>query len=185
MSPRAALPFRIEFAILGLVRRQPVHGYELLQRWNEADGIGIIWLLKPAVLYAVLDKLEQSGYLGQQIQPGVNSPPRKVYHITDAGEEAFLAWMVKPVSAARDFRQVFLVKLYFQGDVEPALMQELLRGQVAACRRWAASMEVQRETSGAFHRQVLQFRIRQVKDILAWLEDLLAQPIPQTSGAKT
>jgi PadR family transcriptional regulator AphA len=175
MSPRSALPLRLEYLALGLVRRQPIHGYELLQRWNEPNGISIIWRVKPGPLYAALEKLEQLGHLDSLLIPGDSSPPRKEYRITAAGEQAFLNWMKTPVPAARDFRQDFLAKLFFCQDVDPAVMEALFSQQELICQRWLASLEKQLDASAGFKYQVFTFRICQVQGILEWLKELQAQ----------
>jgi PadR family transcriptional regulator AphA len=174
MSPRSALPLRLEYVILGLVRRQPIHGYELLQRWNEPNGISLIWQVKTGPLYASLEKLEQMGHLDSLLIPGESSPPRKEYLMTAAGEQAFLHWMKTPVSAARDFRQDFLARLFFGQDVDPAVTKVLFSQQVSICQRWLASLEKQLDVSVGFERQVFTFRICQVLGILKWLTEMSA-----------
>lgn len=114
MSPRRALPLRLEYVLLGLIRRRPIHGYELLHTWNEPHGIGLIWKIKPGPLYAALDKMEQLGYLQSVLITGDVSPTRKEYRVTNAGEQAFMDWMQTPVSSARDFRQEFLAKFLYR-----------------------------------------------------------------------
>ena len=174
LSPRSALPLRLEYVLLGLVRRQPIHGYELLQRWNEPNGLSLIWRVKPGPLYAALEKLEQLGHLDSLLIPGESSPPRKEYRITAAGEQAFLNWMKTPVSAARDFRQDFLARLFFRQDVSPVLMEALLAQQEIICQRWLISLRKQLNDSVEFDRQVFTFRICQVQGILNWLKELSA-----------
>jgi DNA-binding PadR family transcriptional regulator len=172
MSPRSALPLRLEYVLLGLVRRQPIHGYELLQRWNEPNGISLIWQVKTGPLYAALEKLEQLGHLGSLLIPGESSPPRKEYRITAAGEQAFLDWMKTPVSAARDFRQDFLARLFFGQDVDLAVTKALFSQQELICQSWLASLEKQLDASVGFERQVFTFRICQVQGILKWLKEM-------------
>jgi DNA-binding PadR family transcriptional regulator len=162
----------MEYVLLGLVRRQPIHGYELLQRWNEPNGISLIWRLKPGPLYAALEKLEQMGHFDSVLILGESSPPRKEYCITTAGEQAFLDWMKTPVSAARDFRQDFLARLFFWHDVSPVVVQALLAQQEITCQGWLVSLGKQLNDSVEFERRVVSFRICQVQGILKWLKEL-------------
>lgn len=172
MSPRSALPLRYEYVVLGLVRRQPIHGYELLQRWNDPDGIGMVWQLKPGLLYAALEKLEQLGYLQSRVVAGSSFPDRKQFSITPVGEQAFLDWIKTPVPGARDFRQDFLVKLFFLKDIDPASVASLLSKQKTICRKWLDSLNEQHEKSRGYQHQVFSFRVYQVQGILKWLEEL-------------
>lgn len=182
MSPRPALPLRLEYVILGLVRRQPVHGYELLQQWNDANQIGIVWHVKPGPLYSALEKLEQRGYIQAIIIHGDSSPQRKEYHVTTLGKQAFLDWMKTPVSAARDFRQDFLSRLFFAQDVDQALVEELISRQEHICQQWLKSLEKQLSSITGFEQQVLSFRMRQVVGILEWLQELPDKKIQISKG---
>jgi DNA-binding PadR family transcriptional regulator len=175
MSPRSALPLRLEYVLLGIIRRQPIHGYELLLIWNRPHGIGRVWTVKPGPLYATLEKLEQLGYLESRLVSGEASPTRKEYQITPAGEQVFVTWMHTPVSAARDFRQDFLAKLYFSAEVDRAVLQELFKRQRILCQRWLASLQQQLLGGNEFEQQVFTFRIRQVQCILDWLQEVYSK----------
>lgn len=172
MSPRPALPLRLEYVLLGFIRRQPSHGYDLLQQWNESSSVGMIWQVKPGIFYAALERLEQAGYVEMSLVPGEAAPARKEYRITPTGEQVFLKWMSSPVTAARDFRQDFLAKLFFASDVESTLFEELIRQQRSVCGKWFSSLQTQLNAGSQFERQVLAFRIYQVQAILDWMETL-------------
>ena len=74
--------------------------------------------------------------------------------------------MHTPVEAARDFRQDFLVKVYFGAGPDLVSRQEQI------CAGWLESLERQAATGSGFEAQVLSFRIRQVRSILLWLQEL-------------
>lgn len=172
MSPRSALPMRHEFVVLGLIHRHPAHGYELMQQWNEDNGIALVWRLKPGLLYAALEKLERMDFIRSRLISGSDAPDRKEYSITPAGEAAFLGWVKTPVSSARDFRQDFLVKWYFLQDVNSPLASELITRQVVICRKWLESLCTQRDSSYGYQSSIFQYRIYQVQGILKWLLEL-------------
>jgi len=173
MSPRSSSPLRLEYVLLGSIRRKPVHGYELLRMWNEPHGINIIWRVKPGLIYASLEKLEKLGFLAHEVIAGETSPDRKVYRLTLAGEQAFLCWMQTVVTTARDFRQEFLAKMYFYNDVEKSVLIDLFDRQISLCQRWLASLQTQLPGANEFEKQVLTFRIHQVRSILAWLQEIM------------
>jgi DNA-binding PadR family transcriptional regulator len=169
MSPRPALPLRLEFILLGLINRQPIHGYDLLRIWKDHHEIGLVWQIKPGPLYASLEKLELLGYLESNRVSTDVSPTRKEYRVTPAGSQVFMDWMQTPVAAARDFRQDFLAKLYFSTDVEKAVFAGLLSRQTELCQTWLSSLLAQLSRATGFEKQVLSFRLRQVQGILDWL----------------
>jgi DNA-binding PadR family transcriptional regulator len=43
--PRVNLPLSTEYALLGFLRRQPMHGYEIHQQLSDATGLGLVWRL--------------------------------------------------------------------------------------------------------------------------------------------
>lgn len=49
--------------VLGLLRDHPIHPYEMHQQMLQAEALGLVWHLKQSHLYALLAKLEESGYL--------------------------------------------------------------------------------------------------------------------------
>lgn len=172
MSPRQALPLRFEFALLGLVRRAPVHGYELLQKFSAPDGLSEIWRIKIGQVYAFLNKLEDQGYLTSTRQPQSDYPARRLYAITPAGETAFLDWMRTPVTTARDLRQLFLLKLYFEDEVPRGVIAKLIADQIDLCRGWLQSLERERASAIGWKQRVACFRKEMVQASLHWLETI-------------
>lgn len=172
MSPMAKLPLTLEHALLGFLARRPMHAYEMYQTLNEARELGRVWRLKQSQLYALLARLEEAGYIATVTEPQGTRPPRKVMHLTPAGEEAFRRWLLAPVEHGRDFRQEFLAKLYFAGQEHPRTAVSLVEGQRHACDGWLADLRAQATTvpEHAYDWLVLQFRIGQVQAILDWLD---------------
>jgi len=172
MSPRSAQPLRCEFALLGLIRRSPVHGYNLLQELSGPDGLSEIWKIKISQVYAYLNKLEDQGYLvSARLQEG-DYPARRLYSITPAGESAFRTWMSSPVPTARDLRQLFMLKLYFEDDVPPIVIRQLKSDQAAICRRWLESLEVEEARAIGWRQKVFAYRAELVRASLIWLDEL-------------
>jgi PadR family transcriptional regulator AphA len=175
MSPRTAQPLSLEYALLGIIRRKPIHGYELLQIIGDSGGLGSIWHIKQSLLYAALEKLEERGFLESKLARGEAFPMRKEYHVTPDGLRAFLGWMRTPVEAERGMRQEFLAKLYFAGDVEAGRIKELCESQILLCKAWLQNFQSQYDAGmdpQSFSQRVTAFRIHQVQATLDWLEGI-------------
>ena len=43
MSPMIRQPLTIEYALLGFLRQQPRHGYEIYQQLSDPTGLGLVW----------------------------------------------------------------------------------------------------------------------------------------------
>ena len=180
MSPRPSAPLTLEFILLGLLDQQPMHGYDLHRALTSLQGLSLIWSVKQSRLYALLDKLEQSGYLESEMLPGEAHLLRKQFHLTEAGREALNRWMHSPVQHGREMRQDFLARLYFckRSDRQAAL--RLIQEQREVCFSWQVSLEKQAipasdaaagKGDDEFERLVYRFRSAQVKAMLEWLRD--------------
>ena len=163
----------IGFALLGLLERGPLHGYELHRAFNALEGVGLVWSLKLGLLYALLDKLEAAGLVTSGAEPGENSPPRRPFTLTPAGRAAYLEWRQAPVSKPREMSHDFLARLYFAGLAGAPAARLLLQRQRQACLGW---LEKLREQAGAledghpFETYVFDFRIRHVQAMLDWVD---------------
>jgi DNA-binding PadR family transcriptional regulator len=157
-----------------------MYGYEIHQRLSDPAGLGLVWRLKQSQLYALLSKLEGKGYVTTQLEPQDNRPPRKIFHLTEAGHEAFLAWVQSPVEQGRKLRLDFLAKLYFARREGSDVTQQLLQQQRLACQAWLDEQHSQAEAlekTRPYDWLVHQFRIGQIGAMLAWL-DTCQQALP-------
>lgn len=171
------LPLTLEHALLGFVRERPTHAYDIHQRLEQAEALGLVWHLKQSQLYFLLNRLEEAGYLTSTLEPQPNRPPRKILQLTPSGEAAFAHWLTAPVEHGRDFRQEFMAKLFFAQQEGPAALAMLIERQRSACQQWSAELEAQRAASGTarvYDDLVLQFRIGQLAAILSWLDTCTA-----------
>ncbi|MGQ9549037.1 MAG: PadR family transcriptional regulator [Roseiflexus sp.] len=166
-------PLTVEFALLGFVRQQPMHPYELYQRLCSDSALGEVWRIKQAHLYALLHRLEHEGYLMSTTTPQGNRPPRRILSITERGRATFIEWMGTPVVRGRDFRIEFLAKLYFAYQESTATAQDLIVKQLRICKNILNNLDRQAaaiEPDQPYRRLVAQFRRGQIQATLSWLE---------------
>jgi len=171
--PRTQTPFSLEYILLGLLDRRPMHGYDLHRQLREVSGVGLVWQIKQSQLYALLDRLEGEGLLESRLVTDGNRPARKEYALTSIGRQTFKAWMVAPVDNERDVRQEFLARLYFARETSPETAVELIEEQTCACLEWLESLEIARQNLPASQRfdcLVYEFRLHQVRATLDWLD---------------
>ena len=169
-----------EYAILGLLERQPMHGYEMFQQF-QSGILGQIVHLEMSQMYAFLKKLERMAYIEAELEAQGVRPPRKIFHLTEAGRTTFHAWLTTPVERPREIRLLFLIKLYFAQSLIPDQLPHLIDLEVVACQKFLAHLEAQRlpETQSndmAFlDHVVLRSRIHQTRALLDWLRELQAE----------
>ena len=162
-------------ALLGFLMAGPRHGYELHQEFS--DQLGQVWRLGRSKLYAQLKQLEGSGWVEVRTESQPTRPPRKVYHLTPAGREAFLDWLHQPTPNLRRIRIELLTRVYFFEHLSlPGLDQliadqrHLLQARIHTLNRKGA------ETDDRFWQLVLAFRKGQLEAVDHWLDDCLATP---------
>lgn len=70
--------------ILGALRSEPLHGYEIVRRLREAGGAG---RLSEGQIYPYLHKLEAEGLVSAEWHTDTGAAARRVYKLTIAGEQ--------------------------------------------------------------------------------------------------
>lgn len=161
----------LEQALLGLLMQEPMHGYDLHQQVKAE--LSEIWYMGISNIYGALKRLEQSGQVKSDLITQNDRPPRKVYQITQAGEQSFLDWLRRPVPTVREMRVEFPTKLYFFHALGLAGVDDLVAAQEAVCWERVQEMEqkiAQCPTHGV-NRLVFDFRRRQIEAIIDWLHN--------------
>ena len=74
--------------VLLVLKQWNLHGYLLLQQLNRMGFTDV----DHATLYRELRRLEKEGYVASQWETGNSGPARRVYSITEAGEQMLLGW---------------------------------------------------------------------------------------------
>jgi len=128
----------IDYAILGLLRERPDHGYRLRQRLLER--LGPVWDINPGQVYLVLHALRRRGFVTSVAE----EPPdplqrRQRFAITAKGERQVARWLRRAPRILRASRRdLELGLLLLEGspreDVDAYLDQTL--AAVEATERW-------------------------------------------------
>jgi len=140
-ATRAAELKPIQYAILGLLREAPSHGYDLQRSFAEESDLGAVVHIEQASLYGTLKDLATRGLIaGEETREGAR-PPRTRYSLTRAGHQAFEEWAGTPVERLRQVRLDFLLKVYFARQDGTERVRLLVDAQIAACHRYLSSLE--------------------------------------------
>ncbi len=96
-------------ALLGLLEREPSHGYDLKRNYDTYFGRA-----KPlpfGQVYATLARLVRDGkVVPGEVEPGAG-PERKRYTITGFGKSEVEAWLAEPIEPEPHLQTVLLVKV--------------------------------------------------------------------------
>jgi DNA-binding PadR family transcriptional regulator len=99
----------VPLTLLGLLEREPSHGYDLKRDYDTYFGRG-----KPlpfGQVYATLGRLARDGkVIAGQAEPGAG-PDRKRYVITEAGATEFETWLAEPAEPEPHLQTVLFSKV--------------------------------------------------------------------------
>ena len=84
----------LRYALLAILRVGPLSGYDLQKQFSQS--VGHVWHAPDSQIYPELRKMETDGLVEGEEQPRGERGTRRLYHVTDAGNQAFLAWMRSP-----------------------------------------------------------------------------------------
>lgn len=109
------------FALLGLLARGRLSGYDLKRRMEKR--VGNFWSARHSQIYPELVRLEGEGLVSHELVEQSGRPDKKVYRVTEVGLEALRAWVAEPVEP-RVARDELILKAYsmWLADPEEALV---------------------------------------------------------------
>ena len=74
----------LEVVVLNLLADGRLHGYEMVQRLRQVDGLGI----REGNIYPILARLETDGLVVSDTEPSRDGPPRRIFSLTGKGRQA-------------------------------------------------------------------------------------------------
>jgi DNA-binding PadR family transcriptional regulator len=189
----------LELAVLGLLKDQPLHGYELKKRLGET--LGFLWGVSYGSLYPALRRLERTGAIESVVGAAPTpSPPtgsltgdlaaarlrtmagrlsassrrtRKAYQITAAGEALF-AELLLGDDVHGDDEKAFALKLAFCRHVEPAQrLALLLRRRHVLAERLDRQLQARGGRDDRYTRSLVEHRTKSTQRDLEWVDELI------------
>lgn len=155
-----------EPALLGFLREEPLHGYDLHKQVSAQ--LGSVWRLGQSQMYAILKDYAARGWIKTIAAPQNGRPARKMLKLTAAGERAFADWLKQTARGLREFRVDFFARLYFARRAGRPALRALLQHQIAATQKEYDTLTAAEPTS-EFDAAVKHFRAAQLHAILEWL----------------
>lgn len=159
-----------ELLLLGLLSRHEMHGYQL----NEflSKNLASCTDLKKSSAYFLLGKMAQQGWVAEESVQEGNRPPRRVFHITDAGADVFQQLLRQNLAT--------YTPVTFAGDVGLAFLDALPTEEAVGLlkeRREAVSLALHSAQSAPHHPGslglVLEHQARHLQAEIAWLDQVL------------
>jgi DNA-binding PadR family transcriptional regulator len=191
----------LELAILGLLKEQELHGYELKKRL--AERLGPLSSVSFGSLYPALARLESAGAVrvveaegprrpsipmtgslgGERAafltrrSPGRSGRGKKVYAITERGEQLFEELLVADAQPGGDDDRGFNLKLAFARYLPPEARLGMLERRrahlVERLARARASVRAGKERVDAYARSLMDHRTEMTEHDITWLDTLI------------
>jgi DNA-binding PadR family transcriptional regulator len=111
---------------LALLAGDTGHGYELRQTLEQEFG-ELLPVLNTGQIYSTLARLERDGLIVGQSVAG-DSRRKRLYELTESGQEVLAGWIKAPVPGTR-LKDEFFMKLVVVASVGLAEPQTLIDGQ--------------------------------------------------------
>lgn len=125
------MPVSIPHALLALLVRAPMHGYELKAAFE--SELASLWTLNYGQLYPALEKLEGDGLVAKERIVQDDRPDKKVYSVTEAGRLELSRWLAETAAAPKLNREEFFFKLLAARVLPAYELADLVRRQREAC----------------------------------------------------
>lgn len=118
----------LKYAILGLLNKQSMTGYDLMQQFGSA--LCEFWSAQHSQIYPELKKLTSEGMIEYEIQISGQVLEKKLYSITEEGKNDFLNWLsqVEPMESTP--KDVFRLRLFFSNRLPENQRLHLLEEQL-------------------------------------------------------
>ena len=78
----------LEYCVLALLQRQERYGFELVRSLSAVDGL----VTSEGTIYPLLTRLRKDELVTTFWQESDSGPPRRYYHLTDAGRSALVGF---------------------------------------------------------------------------------------------
>ena len=157
----------VPLTLLGLLEREPSHGYDLKRDYDTFFGRG-----KPlpfGQVYSTLGRLARDGKVViDDVSPG-EGPDRKRYVVTDRGATEFETWLTEPVEPEPHLQTVLFAKVVLALLLDRPAAQYLDTQRAAHLSRMRALTEL-KQTGGLVDSLLADHGLFHLEADLRWIE---------------
>lgn len=115
----------LKFGILGLLTEEPLHGYQVKQRFEAM--LGGTWEVNIGQVYSTLQRLERDELVAAVGERGDRG--KQAYQLTPRGRRELDEWLAQPEAEPQEIRQELFVKLLLLRRLANGNLQDLLMRQ--------------------------------------------------------
>jgi DNA-binding PadR family transcriptional regulator len=134
----AGQPTPLQCALLGLLSRRALSGYEILKRFRRS--VVFFWHARRSQIYAELRRMETLGLVTSELAVQQARPNKRHYALTPGGRAALRAWLEAPAPAG-PVKDPMLLRTFFADLLDTGVAARALREHGAAHSRVLAEFE--------------------------------------------
>lgn len=161
-----------KYVIMGFLYFRPMHGYDLHK--NLSSDLHEVWHVSQSQVYSTLKNLTRRGLIVSVHLAQGKRRGRDLYSLTDHGKSEFITWLHQPTPvSARSIRVEFTSRMYFASQLSRELCIQLIKEQAEYTRTVITELNSRSQwipSTQLFNRMGLDLRIRQLKNVLDWVE---------------
>ncbi|NNU75268.1 PadR family transcriptional regulator [Clostridium estertheticum] len=105
----------LKYAILGLINRKPLTGYDITKEFN--SGLVEFWYANHSQIYPELKKLTDECLISYEIIIQGEKLEKKLYTITEEGKVCLQKWLKKDEPLEHTPKDIFRLKAYFCDEI--------------------------------------------------------------------
>lgn len=173
----------LKYAILGLVNRNPLTGYDITKNFNE--GLVEFWYARHSQIYPELKKLTDEDLISYETIIQGEKLEKKLYTITEKGRKSLQKWLAKDDPLEPTPKDVFKLKAYFCDEMD---MDTLLKQFESALNKHSERLEYLEDSMEKLSKEkdiskvsspsfgdyvVLNGAIMREKSYIDWLNDCI------------
>lgn len=146
----------LRFALLGLLARESLTGYDLTKRFDTT--VGFFWSAKHSQIYPELAALTKDGLVTFELVTQTSKPNKKVYTITDEGRAELARWVAEPADK-RTVKDPLMLRTWAIGAVDPTLGLDHLKASLAEAEKrcvYFAQLETEVREATVGHEEAWQ-----------------------------
>ncbi|MBN2898010.1 MAG: PadR family transcriptional regulator [Clostridia bacterium] len=170
----------LKYAILGLLNRRPMTGYELSKEFN--FELAEFWYANHSQIYPELKKLHTEGLVTYDVEISGDILETKRYTITEQGQKDFMQWLHKDEKLQRTPKNPFRLRMYFSNYLDTETRVQMLENQKMqhvkrlnalkkTCEQYPETPPKDSDRFGDF--LVLRGAITREEQVLAWLDECI------------
>lgn len=170
----------LKYAILGLLNRRPMTGYELAKEFN--FELAEFWFANHSQIYPELKNLDKEGLVTFDVEISGDILEAKRYTITEEGKKDLIQWLHKDEKIERTPKNVFRLRMYFSNELDLQVRIHLLENQrqqhvkrlntlKKTCEQYPQVPDYASDRFGDFI--VLRSAIMRQEYLIAWIDECI------------